>query len=381
MGINKIFGNRAGLALTATDLVADLGGGVFSTSDQYYARRRGGWGSGVEASGGTTVDYNDKRIHIFKSSGSFQVSALNGTPGSVEYVIIGGGGSGGSSGTNAYGGGGGGAGQVRTGTTTVVAATMPITIGDGGATAAAQNTPGNSGSNTTCAFPAGTITGYGGGGGAACGPYAVHSAGKNGNNYPSPTAGSGSGGGAGKGYPNTTYHGGPAPLGAYPGGSGPISAMYAGCGGGGAGGAGGNGPTTPSNTPTPNTDIGYGGAVLQIPTTFRSPNMDPTAPSPQIVGTDGPSGNFWVAGGGSAGLYGNPQGSIVNAAKGGAGGTGGAGPYGGAGNGGSSTPTTKNGSAASANTGSGGGGGGADVGEGGDGGAGGSGLVLIAYDI
>ena len=29
MGINKIFGNRAGLALTATDLVADLGGGVF----------------------------------------------------------------------------------------------------------------------------------------------------------------------------------------------------------------------------------------------------------------------------------------------------------------------------------------------------------------
>ena len=49
MGINKIFGNRAGLALTATDLVSDLGGGVLSTSDQYNAKRRGGWGVSVEA--------------------------------------------------------------------------------------------------------------------------------------------------------------------------------------------------------------------------------------------------------------------------------------------------------------------------------------------
>ena len=156
--------------------------------------------------------------------------------------------------------------------------------------------------------------------------------------------------------------------------------MYVGCGGGGAGGAGGDaGPG--GNYPSPNSQYGWGGAALQIPTTFRSPNMDPTAPAPQIVGSDGPSGNFWVGGGGSGGLYGNPEGSIINAAKGGAGGPGGAGPYGGAGNGGSSSPTTKNGSAATANTGSGGGGGGADAGEGGDGGAGGSGLVLIAYDI
>ena len=381
MGIRKIFGSRAGLALTATTSVGGLKGGVYSISDQYYSKRRGGWGLAMEASGGTTVDYNDKRIHIFKSSGSFTVTELNGTPGSVEYVIIGGGASGGSSGTNAYGGGGGGAGQVRSGTTTVVAGSMAVTIGAGGATAGAQNTAGINGSNTTCAFPAGTITGYGGGGGAACGPHAVHTAGKNGNNYPSPTAGSGSGGGAGKGFPDTTYHGGPAPLGAYPGGEGESASMYTGCGGGGAGGAGGDGGPG-GNAPSPNTQYGWGGAVLQLPTTFRSPLMAPDAPDPAIhVGTDGPSGNFWVGGGGSAGLYGNPEGSVVNAAKGGAGGPGGAGPYGGAGNGGSSSPTTKNGSAATANTGSGGGGGGADVGEGGDGGAGGAGLLLIAYDI
>ena len=372
MGINKIFGNRAGLALTATDLVSDLGGGVFSTSDQYYAKRRGGWGLSVEATGGTTVDYNDKRIHIFKSSGSFQVSSLNGTPGSVEYVIIGGGASGGSSGTNAYGGGGGGAGQVRSGTTTVVAGSMAVSIGAGGATAGAQNTAGIDGSNTTCAFPAGTITGYGGGGGAACGPHAVHSAGKNGNNYPSPTAGSGSGGGAGKGYGGVTYHGGPAPLGAYPGGNSPINAMYAGCGGGGAGGAGGNGPTTPGPaSPTSGSTIGYGGLALQLPTTFRDPNTAPT------TGTPGPSGTHWVAGGGSGGLYSNPTPNTTQSAKGGSG-PGGGGPYGGGGNGGSGVPV--DGSAAAANTGGGGGGGGAKVPAGGDGGAGGSGLVLIAYD-
>jgi len=381
MGIKKIFGSRAGLALTASGLASELGGGVYSITDQYYSKQRGGWGLTVEASGGTIVDYNNKRIHIFKSSGSFQVTNLHGTPGSCEYVIIGGGASGGASGTNAYGGGGGGAGQVRTGTTTVVAATIPVTIGEGGATAPAQNTPGNPGNNSSVAFPAGTITGYGGGGGAACGPHAAHSAGHNGNNYPSPTAGSGSGGGAGKGYPDTTYHGGPTSLGAYPGGEGESATMYGGCGGGGAGGAGGDaGPG--SNYPSPNTQYGWGGAALQLPTTFRSPMMAPDAPDPAArVGTNGPSGNYWVGGGGSGGLYGNPEGSIINAAKGGAGGPGGAGPFGGAGNGGGSSPTTKNGSAGTANTGGGGGGAGADVGEGGDGGAGGSGLVLIAYDL
>jgi len=323
-------------------------------------------------SGGTKTTYNGKTIHTFTATSPFALTSDTG-PLAIEYVVIGGGASGGSSGTNAYGGGGGGAGQVRTGTTTIATGTWAVTIGAGGATAAAENTPGNNGANSSAAFPSGTITGYGGGGGASSGPHAVNAAGKNGVNYPSPTAGSGSGGGGGKGYQGVTYEGGPAALGAYPGGNtGPQPGGYMGSGGGGAGGAGGAGPTSPGNvTPSPVTEVGYGGLALQLPTTFRDPATAPT------TGTPGPSGTHWVGGGGSAGLYSNPAPATVNSTNGGTG-PGGGGPYGGGGNGGSGTGI--DGSAAGANTGGGGGGGGAKVPEGGDGGAGGSGLVLIAYD-
>ena len=372
MGINRIFGKRAGLALTATDADSDLGGGVYSMSDQYYAKQRGGWSS-VSATGGTKTTYNGKIIHTIKATTPFIVA---GDPMPVEYVIIGGGGSGGSSGTNAYGGGGGGAGQVLTGTTTLVGGTFTVTIGAGGAASPAENTAGSQGANTTCNFPAGITTAFGGGGGAACGPHAVNSAGTPGVNYPlpsRPTIGSGSGGGAGKGYASTTYNGGPAPLGAYPGGEGPQPLMYVGCGGGGAGGAGGDGPPAPGGVSSPNTNYGYGGLAKQLPSTFQDPSTAPT------TGTPGPSGTHWVGGGGSGGLYGNPPGSVVNATKGGSGATDGTGPFGGGGNGGGSSPTDMDVAAAADNTGGGGGGAGADLGEGGDGGAGGSGMVLIAY--
>ena len=104
----------------------------------------------ASATGGTKTTYSGKTIHTFTASGAF---TLSGGPLAIEYVIIGGGASGGSNGTNAYGTGGGGAGQVRTGTTTVADASMTITIGAGGATAAAQNTQGNDGSNSSAAFP------------------------------------------------------------------------------------------------------------------------------------------------------------------------------------------------------------------------------------
>jgi len=324
----------------------------------------------IEATGGTKTTYNGKTIHTITSTTPFSLTSA--APIAIEYVVIGGGASGGSNGTNAYGTGGGGAGQVRTGTTTIATGSWTATIGAGGATTPEQNVPGNNGANSSAAFPSGTITGYGGGGGAANGPPTASSAGKNGVNYPSPTAGSGSGGGAGRGSHGVTYNGGPAALGAYPGGNGgPQAGMYCGAGGGGAGGAGGAGPTAGGNVPSPNTAVGYGGLALQLPTTFRDPNTAPT------TGTPGPSGTHWVAGGGSAGLYSNPTPATVNAAKGGAG-PGGGGPYGGGGNGGSATSV--DGTAAANNTGGGGGGGGSKVPVGGDGGAGGSGLILIAYD-
>ncbi len=323
----------------------------------------------IGATGGTKTTYDGKTIHTITSTTPF---VLEGGPLAIEYVIIGGGASGGSNGTNAYGTGGGGAGQVRTGTTTIADGTWTATIGAGGATTPEENVPGNNGSNSSAAFPSGTITGYGGGGGAANGPPAAYSPGKDGVNYPSPTAGSGSGGGAGRDLPGITYDGGPSALGAYPGGQGGHPGQYAGCGGGGAGGAGGDGPPTSGPaSPTSGSTVGYGGLALQLPTTFRDPATAPT------TGTPGPSGTHWVGGGGSGGLYSNPDSNTVQAAFGGAG-PGGGGPYGGGGNGGSGT--TIDGSAGLDNTGGGGGGGGAKVPAGGDGGAGGSGLILIAYD-
>ena len=373
--MSKYFGGIFG---NTNPVTANVSGqkGVYTLIDQYFSKQEGGWEIGMSASGGTEVTYNSKKIHIFKSTGTFTVNTVG--PGSIEYVIIGGGASGGANGTNAYGTGGGGAGQVRTGTSTIASTgDITVTIGAGGATAAAENTQGNDGANSSAAFPGGTITGYGGGGGASNGPPSYSNPGRNGVNYPDPVNGSGSGGGAGRGSHGVTYYGGPTALGANPGGNGgPQAGMYAGVGVGGAGGSGGDGPTSGGNATNPNSEIGYGGLALQLPSTFQSPEMAPTGPGPKQVGAPGPTGNYWIAGGGSGGMYSNPTPSVTNDAKGGAG-PGGGGPYGGAGNGGYATSI--DGTAASANTGSGGGGGGSKVPQGGDGGAGGSGLILIAY--
>jgi len=97
----------------------------------------------------------------------------------------------------------------------------------------------------------------------------------------------------------------------------------------------------------------HGGLGTQLPATFRNPTSS--------VGAPGPSGTYWVAGGGAGG----------GDASGGSGG-GPGGPYAGAGPGGSGAP---DGTTALQNTGSGGGGGG----NGSKGSNGGSGIVIIAY--
>ena len=67
---------------------------------------------GIEATGGTISDYTQNgkhyRAHVFTTSGSFNVSAVE--EGDVEYLVVAGGGGGGGG----YYGGGGGAGGVRT---------------------------------------------------------------------------------------------------------------------------------------------------------------------------------------------------------------------------------------------------------------------------
>ena len=153
--MSKYFGGIFG---NTNPVTANVNGqkGVYTLIDQYFSKQEGGWEIGMSASGGTEVTYNSKKIHIFKSTGTFTVNTVG--PGSIEYVVIGGGASGGANGINAYGTGGGGAGQVRTGTTTLAAGSITMTIGAGGATAAAENTQGNAGDNSSAAVHGVTIT-------------------------------------------------------------------------------------------------------------------------------------------------------------------------------------------------------------------------------
>ena len=172
-----------------------------------------------------------------------------------------------------------------------------------------MNQAGTNGSNTTVAFPAGTVTGYGGGYGGSNAPSSTQSNGNPGNNHPNTSVGSGSGGGANKNTSSDAGAGGPAPLGAYPGGSMPGGNHYCGAGGGGAGGAGGRGSDAPGGRDA--SEIlgdGLGGIGLQVPTTFRDPKA--------IYDGVHPGSQWYLAGGGGGGLFNpTPKSWQIEAAK------------------------------------------------------------------
>ena len=84
MGLNKIFGSRVGLAITASGSLEQLTGAVYDLRDQYYSKQRGGWLSpdGHTATGGIISDYaeptgNVFRSHTFIQPGTLTVSALS----------------------------------------------------------------------------------------------------------------------------------------------------------------------------------------------------------------------------------------------------------------------------------------------------------------
>ena len=326
----------------------------------------------AKATGGAISFYNGKTIHTFNGNGTFATTPdWNAGTNEVEYVCVGGGGGGGGTDPNCWGAGGGGGGQMRTGTTTIThPAPVAIAIGAGGnGNVQYDLITATNGSNTTVAFPAGTVTGYGGGYGGSNAPSTTQSNGNPGTNHPNAPVGSGSGGGANKAPGSTAGQGGPAALGAYPGGSMPGPNHYIGAGGGGAGGAGGRGSDGPgARSALQIAGDGLGGVGLQVPTTFRNP----------AVTFDGvhPDAQHYLAGGGAGGMF-NPS-PQVNPDKGGKGGGG----YGGGGAPGQGTGvgTGSKGGDGLSNTGAGGGGSGSYN----DptyftGGAGGSGIVLIAY--
>ena len=182
-------------SFTTADITVDSSGRIIDASTGVTG------GTFITATGGTITTVGDYKVHTFKTSGTFTVTAVGtGAPESdkVEYVVVGGGG-GGACGQSAPGGGGGAGGYRSSGISytdnratneriTVTAQAYPITVGAGGSGATLNQAGGSGG---TSSFS--TITSGGGGGGAV--------------NSDAPSA-AGSGGGGGKNGPNS---GGPAP--------------------------------------------------------------------------------------------------------------------------------------------------------------------------
>ncbi len=162
-----------------------------------------------QATGGTITTDGAYTVHTFTSSGTFHTNRA----GSVNQLVIGGGGGG----AGRWGGGGGAGGYVEETNKAVTQGDLTVTIGNGGAGGAPENS-GVAGQNSyfngaTAAGggygAAGAVTGTGGNGGCGGG----------GAQYGTPTGGTGSQGGNGGVCPSGLYNGG---------------------GGGGAGGNGGN---------------------------------------------------------------------------------------------------------------------------------------------
>ena len=308
----------------------------------------------AKATGGAISFYGSKTIHTFTSSGSF--TNTSGSPLTVDHIIVAGGGSGGG-----QRGGGGGAGGVRTSIPGLMPATVDsqvtvspgapnavsVQVGGGAAAASGPFPGGVRGANGTPSYFGTPLTAPGGGGGG-------------GDSTPTAPGLAGGSGGGGAGY-NGVAAGGASPHSdpdrfGYPGGTASFTGpRYGAGGGGGAGGAGSNGGGS---------DAGDGGVGKQLPPAFRDPQSS--------VGAPGPSGTYWIAGGGGGGIYnaGAPN-------KGLGGGPGG--PYAGGGDGAPGSPGVAGGSGLENTGGGGGGGSNGDASYYNRGGHGGSGLVLIAY--
>jgi hypothetical protein len=273
----------------------------------------------ISATGGTVIDDAGYRIHVFTSPGSFVVSSLNLSPGTVEYLVVAGGAAGGTGDVSGRYGGGGGAGGFRTATGfPVTATTYPITVGAGGAPGAGTGGAANSGNPSIFS----TITSAGGGGGA-------------GGLVSTPVAG-GPGGSGGGGQNNIGGTGNTPPVSPPQGNPGGTTTVTGGSAGG--GGAGAAGPST-----APVSAGGIGSPITWLPASY---------------GTPGPAPGRYFAGGGSGG----------GTASGGAGG---GGP--------NILPGTVN--PGTTNTGGGGAGGQGPGGTPTVAGSGGSGIVVIRYPI
>jgi hypothetical protein len=292
------------------------------------ARRRGILNdTGILAVGGTIVEQNGFRYHVFDTVGSFSFTVERGV-GEVDFLVVAGGASGGNANdfVRDTSPGGGGAGGLRKLVTQVVPGVYGVSVGNGGAAQTGHANGFNGQSSSAFGF---SSVGGGGGGSRASG----------GNN---------GGSGGGQSITRTVVPGTPGSGIAGQGFDGGEAFrvtndfIFGGGGGGGAGSVGGDADIS---------GAGVGGAAVDVGTLY---GLD-------FVGVSG-----FVAGGG-----GGSGGGAETLSYGGASGGGG-----GAGAGGTRKDLT-DGTDATNGTGSGGGGGGS----GGTmrSGAGGSGLVVVWY--
>jgi hypothetical protein len=304
----------------------------------------------IAATGGTTTECGDFKIHTFTGPGTFCVSNAGAPAGSttLEYIVVAGGGGSGFCGGNAMGGGGAGGFRFAgpslapltypgkplstTGLTASITS-YPITVGSGGSPGG-PSSGGQGGDGANSIFS--TITSAGGGKGGK-GPTSSGVGGPGGSG----------GGGAGGGFGRVGGTGNTPPVSPAQGTNGgnstpasPLGPDHASGGGGGAICAGTNG-RPPSNT----NQSGPGGDGAGIPTAFGSNGV--------------PCGSFRYYAGGGGGEYYAPVTSSKSTGGKGGGGAGGGPVYDGV-----------------TNSGGGGGGGGTP---GCKGGGGGSGIVIIRY--
>tara|TARA_R100001015_G_C4629574_1_gene190535 strand:+ start:69 stop:1019 length:951 start_codon:yes stop_codon:yes gene_type:complete len=246
----------------------------------------------ISASGGSTEDIGEYRVHTFTSSGTFTIDKISGAvPGPaqvVDYVVVGGGAAGGY----AFAGGGGAGGfreshvdatsgpytasPLASSTSIPISASpgsYPITVGAGGGyTGPASGGSGQAGGTST--FSTINASGGGGGGGTTSGN----------------PGGSGGGGGANGGSP-----GGSGNSGGYSppeGNNGATGSPQTG-GGGGAGAAGNSGGST-----------GSGGSGVGTEISATAGIQGPSAPLRYFAGGGSPSqrssGGGGVGGGGGS---------------------------------------------------------------------------------
>ena len=239
---------------------------------------------GMVATGGTITTDGDYKVHVFNSSGTFEITTL-GHDAVLDYLVIAGGGAGGSYG-NA---GGGGAGGYLTATAFSVSATSySITVGGGGPSTNYGAYSSSYSPGTDSIFS--SITANGGGSGSS-----GNIAGQNGGSGGGGNGGYGTGGGTGSQGSN----GGAASVAAYAGGGGGGSSSVGQQGSAPDGGDGGNG-TASSITGSAVTRAGGGGGSAY---TGGTPGAGGTGGGGSSGSTTGVSGTVNTgSGGGSGGL-------------------------------------------------------------------------------